>query len=203
MKNDEPIQPIDHHRVQHHVQDLDKDQKENKEQQLMCQACRHMSFSELESNSHALTHMTYIIPHLYLGSNFNAINIHEVKNFEVETIINVARGIQKTCCDEFKYIKYDWDDIFCFDILMDIDEIVDLIHDEISKKRTVLVHCAAGISRSSSVVIGYLMKYEKMTYDDAYNHVKTLRSCINPNSGFVEQLKTYGEKLSTCYANTV
>ena len=147
-------------------------------------------------DSHSLCHMTLIIPHLYLGSKTNAQYLCELQYFNINTIINVACEIPKICNDKFKYIKYNWDDIFIFDILVDIDDIVDQIHTEITNENSVLVHCAKGISRSASVVIGYLMKYKKMSYNDAYKYVKTLRSCINPNSGFVDQLKIYGDKLS-------
>lgn len=57
------------------------------------------------------------------------------------------------------------------------------------KKGRVLIHCNAGVSRSASVTIAYLIKYHKMSYNDAYDHVKMLRPCIQPNDGFRRQLK--------------
>ena len=55
----------------------------------------------------------------------------------------------------------------------------------------VLVHCFAGVSRSASVVIAYLMRYHNMTYSQACAHVQDRRPWINPNPGFVNQLKRY------------
>jgi protein-tyrosine phosphatase len=60
----------------------------------------------------------------------------------------------------------------------------------------VLVHCAAGVSRSASFVIAYLMRVEKMKYVDAYQSVKTKRQIIRPNSGFVKQLREYERGLA-------
>lgn len=160
-----------------------------------CQICGYTYYDE--SDSHPLSHITQILPHLFLGSRNNAQNIYEVKHFDINTIINVATEIPKICSDEFKYIKYEWDDIFIFDILSELDEICSQIHSEIMNGRNVLVHCAAGVSRSASVVIGYLMKYKMMDYEKAFFHVKSLRSCINPNSGFIDQLKKYSETIST------
>ena len=52
-----------------------------------------------------------------------------------------------------------------------------------------------GISRSSTIVIGYLMKYEKMSLRDAYTFVLKKRTCIHPNEGFLKQLFAYEENL--------
>lgn len=55
----------------------------------------------------------------------------------------------------------------------------------------VLVHCEAGISRSASTVIAYLVKFHDMPLSVAFRHVKDRRSIICPNSGFVEQLRLF------------
>jgi len=56
----------------------------------------------------------------------------------------------------------------------------------------------AGVSRSVSLVIAYLLKYQKMDFDDALALLKNRRSIVNssfmqsnPNEGFVTQLKQY------------
>ncbi|KTG38377.1 hypothetical protein cypCar_00018056 [Cyprinus carpio] len=59
------------------------------------------------------------------------------------------------------------------------------------KGGVVLVHCNAGVSRSASVVIGFLMSQEKMSFDEAFSAVKTARPYIQPNPGFMSQLKKY------------
>lgn len=53
----------------------------------------------------------------------------------------------------------------------------------------VLVHCNAGVSRSASIVVAYLMQYEQMRFADAIALVKAKRTCCRPNDGFVRQLK--------------
>ena len=55
----------------------------------------------------------------------------------------------------------------------------------------VFVHCAAGESRSATIVIAYLMYKNKMSYEEAYDFIKNKRNVINPNSGFQEQLKKF------------
>jgi protein-tyrosine phosphatase len=59
----------------------------------------------------------------------------------------------------------------------------------------VLVHCRAGISRSVSIVLAYMMKTYRMSLDEAIHHVKNIRRIANPNIGFLKQLSEYEEKL--------
>ena len=54
----------------------------------------------------------------------------------------------------------------------------------------VLIHCMAGVSRSSSVAIYYMMKkgYAK-SYEEALSYLRNTRPQVQPNSGFERQLK--------------
>lgn len=54
-----------------------------------------------------------------------------------------------------------------------------------------LVQCHAGKSRSASVVLAYLMKYKNMGFGTAMAYLKQRRPRVNPNVGFIEQLKLY------------
>jgi len=58
-----------------------------------------------------------------------------------------------------------------------------------------LVHCMAGISRSSSLVLAYLMKHQKMSLKEAFLHTREMRDVIEPNFGFVKQLMQFEHKL--------
>lgn len=53
----------------------------------------------------------------------------------------------------------------------------------------VLVHCNAGVSRSVSVVIGWLMLVERCSFDEALATVRSQRPCGRPNDGFAKQLR--------------
>lgn len=59
----------------------------------------------------------------------------------------------------------------------------------------VYVHCWAGISRSATIVIAYLMWKNKLSYNEAYWSVKNKRKFISPNDGFVRQLKEFEKHL--------
>ena len=72
----------------------------------------------------------------------------------------------------------------------------EFIHNAIQGGGVVLVHCFAGVSRSASTVIAYLMRYHNMTFNQAFAHVRGKRPWINPNTGFVTQLRRYETWLS-------
>ncbi len=55
----------------------------------------------------------------------------------------------------------------------------------------VYVHCWAGVSRSATIVIAYLMWKNKLSFNEAYWSVKNKRNFISPNEGFVKQLKEF------------
>lgn len=55
----------------------------------------------------------------------------------------------------------------------------------------VMVHCAAGVSRSATIVMAYLIAKEDMTYQEAHQHVKARRPIVRPNDGFRRQLEDF------------
>jgi len=71
-----------------------------------------------------------------------------------------------------------------------------------SNGQKILVHCAAGINRSPSIVIAYLMKTNHWRYQQAYGFVQDKRWFIQPTLSYKLQLKKYeailfGEKISS------
>jgi predicted protein tyrosine phosphatase len=58
----------------------------------------------------------------------------------------------------------------------------------------ILVHCHKGISRSSSIVIYYLMRTRKWGFDEALDFARTKRPIVSPNKWYTIQLQD-AEKL--------
>lgn len=52
----------------------------------------------------------------------------------------------------------------------------------------VLVHCQAGISRSATICLAYLMHTQRVKLDEAFDFVKQRRQVISPNLAFLGQL---------------
>jgi hypothetical protein len=65
----------------------------------------------------------------------------------------------------------------------------------IHEGKNVFVHCFAGISRSASVIITYLMVYKGWSFDLAFQHLKLRRPRIHPHSEFIPILKSIEAKL--------
>ena len=61
----------------------------------------------------------------------------------------------------------------------------------IRNNQNVLVHCMAGISRSTSFVMYYFMKKYHTAFDITFQVIKQKRPIVNPNSSFKKQLKKY------------
>ena len=53
----------------------------------------------------------------------------------------------------------------------------------------VLIHCAMGKSRSSAVLISYLMHRSGMKYEDALCLVRKAREFVEPNQAFADRLQ--------------
>jgi hypothetical protein len=69
--------------------------------------------------------------------------------------------------------------------------LLEFVHEGVRRGERVLVHCYAGVSRSATVVLSYLLKYEGMSLRQAWEHVQQRRPIINPNAGFVAHLKLF------------
>lgn len=74
------------------------------------------------------------------------------------------------------------------------DEVLPFIDVALQDSGKVLVHCNAGVSRASSVIIAYLIKYRGMSYKQALEEVRKNRPSARPNAGFATQLKELEKK---------
>lgn len=83
-----------------------------------------------------------------------------------------------------------------------VDKFFDETHNFIEEARrnrcNILVHCKAGISRSPTIAIAYLMKWKRLHLQEAYNFVKRCRPQISPNLNFMGQLMSYERQLQIC-----
>lgn len=119
-----------------------------------------------------------------------------LKAFNIDVVLDVA-GVAYQYPDQMiRHCKVVVaDDHVEFDLSVFFDDCFDYIQEHRKKGCNVLVHCHAGISRSATIVIGYLMKYENMNLKTSLAFVLKKRPCIYPNSGFMKQLFDYETRL--------
>jgi dual specificity phosphatase 12 len=128
-----------------------------------------------------------------LGNINNANDITFLNSNNIDTIINVAYD-----GDIKKVIRMN-KTVYNFYIRDDIDQNISKYFRRIIKlidsEKCVLVNCMAGVSRSATIVIAYLMTKQKMTFQEAFEFVRSKRPIINPNEAFIEQLLEYNNYL--------
>ncbi|KAG5892429.1 hypothetical protein JTB14_003365 [Gonioctena quinquepunctata] len=128
-----------------------------------------------------------VIDHIFLGSQ-DCCEIEILNEFDIKFVLSI--GVAAPV--EYGSITYKFVnclDIPETDITQVLRECVPYIEKAAKQRSNLLVHCNAGVSRSSSVVIGYLIMNKNYGYSQAYDIVKTVRSCIKPNVGFEKQLQ--------------
>ncbi|XP_068201873.1 dual specificity protein phosphatase MPK-4-like isoform X2 [Palaemon carinicauda] len=130
---------------------------------------------------------------LYLGNITAALDTETLKKYRISHILTVDSKplpTNITYIPGMNFLYIEVDDMENEDLLAHFEEANAFIEDG-QLKGNVLVHCFFGVSRSTTLVISYLMKKHKLTLDEAFQRVKSKRRCVGPNSGFLKQLLVY------------
>ncbi|CAG2109222.1 unnamed protein product [Medioppia subpectinata] len=114
--------------------------------------------------------------------------------YEITHILNLAYGVNNCFEDDYNYKKIEILDVPETDIKTYFEECFEFI-DEGRHYGNCLVHCNAGVSRSTAICTAYLMTKEKMTFTDALNAIREARPFSKPNDGFMRQLQEYNDEI--------
>ena len=159
-----------------------------------CEICHILIASHLY-RIHYNSHPSQIFNWLYLGSFANACDIKELKSNGINNILNCASECHNNKLPkDIQEIHLKIKDVDNFNISDYFEEANEYINRCKLESHKLLVHCKLGISRSTSLIIAYLVKYDKFTVNDALNFVKNKRNQIKPNKGFMNQLYEYEKK---------
>ena len=77
------------------------------------------------------------------------------------------------------------------DLFSHLDHCVAFIVQARAEGHAVLAHCHAGASRSVTVIAAFRMKTDQLTFEKAYENLKTVKPEAKMNEGFEWQLKLY------------
>lgn len=140
--------------------------------------------------------LTRILPHLYLGSQKDVLNKDLMTQNGISYVLNASNSCPKPdfIC-ESRFMRIPINDNYCERLLPWLDKSIEFIDKAKLSSCQVIVHCLAGISRSATIAIAYIMKTMSMSSDDAYRFVKDRRPSISPNFNFLGQLLEYERSL--------
>jgi dual specificity MAP kinase phosphatase len=139
--------------------------------------------------------MTKITNHLYLGNEIDSQNVEMLEKEGIHYILNVTKNIPMLNNPKFKYKRINANDCQNQNLRQHFDEAFEFIDEAKANNGKVLVHCQAGVSRSPTIVIAYLMNKQRLRMNDAYEKVRESRPIIAPNIVFMSQLLDYEAKL--------
>ncbi|TEA28847.1 hypothetical protein DBR06_SOUSAS4010060 [Sousa chinensis] len=141
---------------------------------------------------------TRILPNLYLGCQRDVLNKELMQQNGIGYVLNASNTCPKPdFIPESHFLRVPVNDSFCEKILPWLDKSVDFIEKAKASNGCVLVHCLAGISRSATIAIAYIMKRMDMSLDEAYRFVKEKRPTISPNFNFLGQLLDYEKRIKS------
>ncbi|XP_036433012.1 dual specificity protein phosphatase 16 [Colossoma macropomum] len=141
---------------------------------------------------------TRILPHLYLGCQRDVLNRDLMQQNDIAYVLNASNTCPKPdFIPESHFLRVPVNDSFCEKILPWLDKSVEFIEKAKACNARVLVHCLAGISRSATIAIAYIMKRMDMSLDEAYRFVKEKRPTISPNFNFLGQLLDFEKKIKS------
>uniref|UniRef100_A0A673JWU3 protein-tyrosine-phosphatase n=1 Tax=Sinocyclocheilus rhinocerous TaxID=307959 RepID=A0A673JWU3_9TELE len=132
---------------------------------------------------------TRILPHLYLGSQRDVLNKELMTQNGITYVLNASNTCPKPdFISDRHFMRIPVNDSYCEKLLPWLEKTNEFIDKAKVSNCRVIVHCLAGISRSATIAIAYIMKTMGLSSDDAYRFVKDRRPSISPNFNFLGQL---------------
>jgi len=142
------------------------------------------------------SHITEIINNIFIGSYLNAKNWNELEKNNIKYILNCATECKNIFEDKIKYLKLDIKDQNDFPIQDFFDKGIQFIQESVNNNDgNILIHCMEGKSRSTTLLMAYLIKYKNENTNSAYKIVKSKRQLTMPNLGFMFKLREYEKSL--------
>ena len=145
-----------------------------------------------------------ILPHVWVGDMYYTKSF--LKENQIEHVINASYF---ECSHDMrqhipKYYEIDVMDMKNANITIHFETVFDIINKAVSEGENVLLHCQAGISRSITLMIAYILKKQAvdndeskkwLTVEDILTDIQSKRRCADPNEGFRKQLQRLAEQL--------
>ncbi|XP_060947001.1 dual specificity protein phosphatase 5 [Limanda limanda] len=129
-----------------------------------------------------------ILPFLYLGSAYHASRQDYLSDLHITALLNVSRRDLQPTKGHYDYKWIPVEDSHMADISSHFQEAIEFIDHVKQSGGKVLVHCEAGISRSPTICMAYIMRTQQLRLDAAFDIIKQCRDVVSPNLSFMGQL---------------
>ncbi|XP_017794072.1 PREDICTED: dual specificity protein phosphatase 7 isoform X2 [Habropoda laboriosa] len=138
-----------------------------------------------------------ILPHLYLGNAANSEDREALARHRIQYILNVTPDLPNVfeSAGSIKYMQIPISDHWSQNLASFFPQAIQFIEEARSSDKGVLVHCLAGVSRSVTITVAYLMHKCSLSLNDAFNLVRSKKSNVAPNFHFMEQLHSFEKEL--------
>ncbi|EFX75616.1 hypothetical protein DAPPUDRAFT_3151, partial [Daphnia pulex] len=139
-----------------------------------------------------------ILPHLFLGNAQNSRDCDALDKHRIRYVVNVTPNLPNVFEDSgtIQYLQIPITDHWSQNLASFFPSAIGFIDGARERQEGVLVHCLAGISRSVTITVAYLMYKMSMSLNDAYDFVRRKKSNISPNFNFMGQLLDFERQLN-------
>ncbi|XP_035790531.1 dual specificity protein phosphatase Mpk3-like isoform X2 [Anopheles albimanus] len=162
--------------------------------------------SDCESTTNYLSEATVnvepieILPGLFLGNASHSEDLKSLKKYNIKYILNVTPDLPNVFerDGQIRYLQIPITDHWsqASDLANHFPDAIKFIDEARSKGCGVLVHCLAGVSRSVTVTLAYLMFARTLSLNDAFLLVRSRKPDVSPNFHFMQQLHSFEQQLN-------
>ncbi|OXU23965.1 hypothetical protein TSAR_012757, partial [Trichomalopsis sarcophagae] len=131
-----------------------------------------------------------VLPGLYVGNYRDSKDATQLERFEITHILAIHDAARRLHSDKH-YLCIMAADTPDQNLSQYFSICNDFIHSARLRGGNVLIHCLAGMSRSVTVAVAYIMSTTNLSWKDALKVVRVGRAVANPNVGFQQQLEDF------------
>jgi len=131
---------------------------------------------------------------IFIGNFKGACSMELCRKNNIAAVMNLSTKILKKHSG-ITYYAFPVNDLPREDIVRLFNMTSNIIEGHLQARENVLVNCNMGVSRSTTIVLAYIIKKTTMELDNALALCRSFRPCCNPNHGFIKQLQRYHRQI--------
>lgn len=139
--------------------------------------------------------MQEICEGLFLGPETAACDWSLLQSQGVTHVLVAGSELTPHFPGQLVYLVLPLEDTVEQSLVMYLPQACEYIHQARMGGGRVLVHCRAGVSRSASIVLAYIMQTHQLRLQTALTTIQAKRPCAHPNPRFLNELKRWENSL--------